>query len=33
VWEEFLALDDLLSALGADAERRLAFQAAYPVRP
>ncbi|MFF7259866.1 HD domain-containing protein [Streptomyces sp. NPDC008159] len=32
-WEEFLALDDLLSALGADAERRLAFQAAYPVRP
>jgi hypothetical protein len=33
LWEEFLALDDLLSALGADAERRLAFQAAYPVRP
>ncbi|WP_149827939.1 phosphohydrolase [Streptomyces tailanensis] len=32
-WEEFLALDDLLGALGADADRRLAFQAAYPVLP
>lgn len=30
-WEEFLALDDLLGSLGADADRRLAFQAAYPV--
>lgn len=33
VWEEFLALDDLLDRLGADADRRLAFQAAHPVRP
>ncbi|MFF9772384.1 HD domain-containing protein [Streptomyces sp. NPDC013978] len=32
-WEEFLALDDLLDPLGADADRRLAFQASYPVRP
>ncbi|QFQ97085.1 HD domain-containing protein [Streptomyces phaeolivaceus] len=32
-WEEFLALDDLLEALGADADRRLAFQATYPVHP
>ncbi|MEI5520579.1 HD domain-containing protein [Streptomyces brasiliscabiei] len=31
VWEEFLALDDLLERLGADADRRLAFQAAHPV--
>jgi hypothetical protein len=33
VWEEFLALDDLLGPLGADADRRLAFQAAHPVHP
>ncbi len=33
VWEEFLALDDLLDPLGAGADRRLAFQAAYPVHP
>ncbi|MGW0843284.1 HDIG domain-containing metalloprotein [Streptomyces sp. NPDC002787] len=32
-WEEFLALDDVLGALGAGADRRLAFQAAYPVFP
>ncbi|MFE9764665.1 HD domain-containing protein [Streptomyces sp. NPDC005808] len=30
-WEEFLALDDLLGAVGEGADRRLAFQAAYPV--
>ncbi|MET9610021.1 HD domain-containing protein [Streptomyces sp. NPDC006512] len=30
-WEEYLALDDLLTRLGADAARRLAFQAAFPV--
>lgn len=33
VWEEFLALDDLLVSLGAGADRRLAFQAVHPVRP
>lgn len=33
VWEEFLALDDLLDPLGAGADRRLAFQASYPVHP
>lgn len=32
VWEEFLAFDDVLTALGRDADGRLAFQAAYPVR-
>ncbi|NUP41790.1 MAG: HD domain-containing protein [Streptomyces sp.] len=31
VWEEFLSFDDLLTAIGQDADRRLAFQAAYPV--
>ncbi|MFC9846355.1 HD domain-containing protein [Streptomyces sp. NPDC060223] len=30
-WEEFLALDDFLVAVGEGADRRLAFQAAYPV--
>ncbi|MET9958451.1 hypothetical protein ABZ128_05075 [Streptomyces sp. NPDC006326] len=30
-WEEYLALDDLLARLGADADRRLAFQSAFPV--
>ncbi|WP_405868472.1 HD domain-containing protein [Streptomyces sp. NBC_00005] len=30
-WEEFLAFDDLLTAIGHDADRRLAFQSAYPV--
>jgi hypothetical protein len=30
-WQEFLALDDLLTAIGLDAGQRLAFQAAYPV--
>jgi HD superfamily phosphodiesterase len=29
-WEEFLALDDLLGRIGDGAERRLAFQAAFP---
>jgi hypothetical protein len=32
VWEEFAALDDLLTAIGEDADRRLAFQGAFPVR-
>ncbi|MEU9167500.1 HD domain-containing protein [Streptomyces sp. NPDC048420] len=31
VWEEFLEFDDALTAVGEDAEERLAFQAAYPV--
>ncbi|KOU62758.1 phosphohydrolase [Streptomyces sp. MMG1533] len=31
VWEEFLAFDDLLTAIGEGAEARLAFQASYPV--
>ncbi|MER5784032.1 HD domain-containing protein [Streptomyces mobaraensis] len=30
-WQEYLALDDLLTRLGADAPHRLAFQAAFPV--
>ncbi|WP_420077990.1 HD domain-containing protein [Streptomyces sp. JL4002] len=30
-WEEYLALDDLLARLGADAARRLAFQASFPL--
>ena len=30
-WEEFLPFDDLLTAIGQDADGRLAFQAAYPV--
>ncbi|GHA77677.1 HD domain-containing protein [Streptomyces termitum] len=30
-WEEYLALDDLLTRIGADAARRLAFQVAFPV--
>ncbi|MFJ9644003.1 HD domain-containing protein [Streptomyces sp. NPDC004244] len=30
-WEEYLALDDLLARLGADAGHRLAFQSAFPV--
>ncbi|MEU6253487.1 HD domain-containing protein [Streptomyces sp. NPDC047043] len=30
-WEEFLSFDDLLTAIGQDADGRLAFQAAYPV--
>ncbi|MFF7443948.1 HD domain-containing protein [Streptomyces sp. NPDC008122] len=29
-WEEFLALDELLERLGAGADRRLAYQAAFP---
>jgi hypothetical protein len=29
-WEEFAALDDLLTAVGEDADRRLAFQASFP---
>ncbi|WP_373922056.1 HD domain-containing protein [Streptomyces sp. T12] len=32
-WEEYLAVDDLLTRLGADADRRLAFQSAFPVHP
>lgn len=30
-WEEYLALDDLLTRLGTDAGHRLAFQAAFPI--
>ncbi|MGW7545147.1 HD domain-containing protein [Streptomyces sp. NPDC054770] len=30
-WEEYLALDDLLTRIGATAAPRLAFQAAFPV--
>ncbi|MFE6868378.1 HD domain-containing protein [Kitasatospora sp. NPDC057692] len=30
-WEVFLALDDLLAGIGADAPRRLAVQASHPV--
>ncbi|MER7513013.1 HD domain-containing protein [Streptomyces lavendulae] len=30
-WEEYLALEDLLTRLGADAAHRLTFQAAFPV--
>ncbi|MFH7595274.1 HD domain-containing protein [Streptomyces racemochromogenes] len=30
-WEEYLALDDLLTRLGTDAAHRLAFQAAFPI--
>ncbi|MGW0603528.1 HD domain-containing protein [Streptomyces sp. NPDC002640] len=32
-WEEFAALDDLLTALGEDADARLRFQASFPVHP
>ncbi|WP_328862712.1 HD domain-containing protein [Streptomyces sp. NBC_00306] len=32
-WEEYLALDDVLSGLGAEAGRRLAFQSEFPVHP
>ncbi|MET7687255.1 HD domain-containing protein [Streptomyces sp. NPDC005483] len=31
VWEEFLALDDALTALGEDAPERLTFQTTHPV--
>nr|WP_203614176.1 HD domain-containing protein [Streptomyces sp. SID13726] len=31
VWEEFLELDDALTAVGEEAGERLAFQAAHPV--
>lgn len=30
-WEEFLALDDILTTIGNGADQRLAFQASYPV--
>ncbi|GLX19561.1 HD domain-containing protein [Streptomyces lavendulae] len=30
-WEEYLALDDVLTRLGEDAAHRLAFQASFPV--
>jgi hypothetical protein len=30
-WETFMALDDELDRIAADADRRLAFQASYPV--
>lgn len=31
VWEEFMALDELLTRIGDGADRRLAFQASFPV--
>ncbi|MGW5171568.1 HD domain-containing protein [Streptomyces nodosus] len=31
VWEEFLALDEVLSRIGDDADERLAFQASFPI--
>ena len=31
VWEEFIALDELLTGIGDDADQRLAFQASFPV--
>lgn len=30
-WEVFMALDDVLDRIAADADGRLAFQASYPV--
>ncbi|MEU6226700.1 HD domain-containing protein [Streptomyces sp. NPDC047042] len=30
-WEEFLALDEILSRLGNEADERLAFQASFPI--
>ena len=30
-WEEFIALDELLSRIGEDADKRLAFQASFPL--
>jgi hypothetical protein len=30
-WEEFAALDDLLTRIGEEADRRLAFQTSYPI--
>ncbi|MFJ5774647.1 phosphohydrolase [Streptomyces sp. NPDC093094] len=30
-WEEFIALDEVLSRIGDDADARLAFQASFPV--
>jgi hypothetical protein len=30
-WEEFIALDDVLSRIGNEADERLAFQASFPV--
>lgn len=32
VWEAFLSLDSFLTAVGEDADRRLAYQASHPVR-
>jgi HD superfamily phosphodiesterase len=32
-WETFMALDDLLTHLAEDADRRLAFQARHPITP
>ncbi|MFI7498391.1 HDIG domain-containing metalloprotein [Streptomyces sp. NPDC049687] len=32
LWEEFLALDELLTSVGEGADRRLAWQAAHPLR-
>ncbi|MFD5425131.1 HD domain-containing protein [Streptomyces sp. NPDC127084] len=32
-WAEFMALDELLTAIAAGADERLAFQSSFPVRP
>lgn len=32
-WDELIALDSLLEAVGDGADERLAFQAAFPVHP
>jgi hypothetical protein len=31
-WEAFMALDDILDELAADADERLAYQASHPIR-
>ncbi|MFI0719133.1 hypothetical protein [Streptomyces sp. NPDC021224] len=31
-WEEFIALDEVLSRIGDDADGRLAFQGSFPIR-
>jgi HD domain len=32
-WEVFLALDDLLTSIGNEADKRLAFQGSHPIEP
>ncbi|WP_420802769.1 hypothetical protein [Streptomyces adustus] len=31
VWEEFMALDEVLARIGDEADARLAFQSCFPV--